>query len=429
MTFQAETGALLDRARKYERQGRAAEAAAVFAKAAEAMEAHGDRMSAVAVRARQARALAAAGTTGEAQRLLDVLDRGAAALPAEVRAAWTPRPRTCSRRPGGRARPRGAPGRRCRRSGRCTTRSGPGPRACTRRGSSWRTPGRAGRSGRCASCWRRCRRAGTTTGRSPSCSRTPSGGPTGTTTSSSPTRAVPRGGGSPPPWPWGRTWPSATGSPGTPSPTAARATTGSCWSATGGSPTPRAGASRWTRCSTRRTATRPSRWCSTGAGAAPGARVARGDRRLVPRARHLRRDRPAGRGAVRPDPAVRGAVPADGLLPPDGRVESVYGYDFGRAVNMARWGLNAGYCDAEEAEKCVLTAGHRANQVYPSWGRSRRGTSSAGCCGSTRASSASGTSARSPPPHPLRGPRQPVAAHGLGLTAPPPVSRGRRCRR
>ncbi|KAB2362747.1 DUF1266 domain-containing protein, partial [Actinomadura montaniterrae] len=58
---------------------------------------------------------------------------------------------------------------------------------------------------------------------------------------------------------------------------------------------------------------------------------------------------------------------ADGLLAPDGRVESVYGYDFGRAVNMARWGLNAGYCDAEEAEKCVLVAGHRANQVYGSW--------------------------------------------------------------
>ncbi|WP_131762606.1 DUF1266 domain-containing protein [Actinomadura fibrosa] len=58
---------------------------------------------------------------------------------------------------------------------------------------------------------------------------------------------------------------------------------------------------------------------------------------------------------------------ADGLLAPDGRVESVYGYDFGRAVNMARWGLNAGYCDAEEAEKCVLLAGHRAHQVYPSW--------------------------------------------------------------
>ncbi|WP_344283849.1 DUF1266 domain-containing protein [Actinomadura napierensis] len=58
---------------------------------------------------------------------------------------------------------------------------------------------------------------------------------------------------------------------------------------------------------------------------------------------------------------------ADGLLAPDGLVESVYGYDFGRAVNMARWGLNAGYCDAEEAEKCVLRAGHHANQVYPSW--------------------------------------------------------------
>uniref|UniRef100_UPI001041AC0E DUF1266 domain-containing protein n=1 Tax=Actinomadura roseirufa TaxID=2094049 RepID=UPI001041AC0E len=58
---------------------------------------------------------------------------------------------------------------------------------------------------------------------------------------------------------------------------------------------------------------------------------------------------------------------ADGLLPPDGRVESVFGYDFGRAVNMARWGLGAGYCDAEEAEKRVLTAGHRAHQVYTSW--------------------------------------------------------------
>lgn len=58
---------------------------------------------------------------------------------------------------------------------------------------------------------------------------------------------------------------------------------------------------------------------------------------------------------------------ADGLLPPDGRVESVFGYDFGRAVNMARWGLNAGYCDAEEAEKSVLTAGQRAHQVYASW--------------------------------------------------------------
>ncbi|MBE1535982.1 DUF1266 domain-containing protein [Actinomadura algeriensis] len=58
---------------------------------------------------------------------------------------------------------------------------------------------------------------------------------------------------------------------------------------------------------------------------------------------------------------------ADGLLGPDERVESVYGYDFGRAVNMARWGLGAGYCDAGEAEKCVTTAGQRAHRVYASW--------------------------------------------------------------
>ncbi|MEU5882610.1 DUF1266 domain-containing protein [Spirillospora sp. NPDC047279] len=57
----------------------------------------------------------------------------------------------------------------------------------------------------------------------------------------------------------------------------------------------------------------------------------------------------------------------DGLLPADGRVDSVIGYDFGRAVNMARWGLNAGYCDGEAAEDGVLRAGHYATQVYDSW--------------------------------------------------------------
>lgn len=86
MTFQADTGAVLDRARKYERQGRAEEAAAAYANAAEAMEARGDLASAAAARARYARALAAAGRTGEAQRVLDLLDRAAASMPAEVRA-------------------------------------------------------------------------------------------------------------------------------------------------------------------------------------------------------------------------------------------------------------------------------------------------------------------------------------------------------
>ncbi|MFC4913831.1 DUF1266 domain-containing protein [Actinomadura gamaensis] len=58
---------------------------------------------------------------------------------------------------------------------------------------------------------------------------------------------------------------------------------------------------------------------------------------------------------------------ADGLLRPHGHVTSVYGYDFGRAVNMARWGLNAGYCDGEAAQDCSLTAGYRAYRTYDSW--------------------------------------------------------------
>ncbi|MEV4677428.1 hypothetical protein AB0K34_37735, partial [Actinomadura sp. NPDC049382] len=86
MMVQGDPGALLERARKFERQGRSAEAAAAFAEAAGAMEARGDWPDAAAVRARYARALAAAGDVAKAQRVVDTLDRGAASLPAEVRA-------------------------------------------------------------------------------------------------------------------------------------------------------------------------------------------------------------------------------------------------------------------------------------------------------------------------------------------------------
>lgn len=58
---------------------------------------------------------------------------------------------------------------------------------------------------------------------------------------------------------------------------------------------------------------------------------------------------------------------ADGLLPRDGHVDSVLAYDFGRAVNMARWGLLAGYCDQETAESCVLRAGELSRRTYGSW--------------------------------------------------------------
>jgi hypothetical protein len=58
---------------------------------------------------------------------------------------------------------------------------------------------------------------------------------------------------------------------------------------------------------------------------------------------------------------------ADGLLPPDGIVNSVLGYDFGRAVNMARWGFGARFCDRRAAESIVLRAGELTRRHYVSW--------------------------------------------------------------
>jgi hypothetical protein len=58
---------------------------------------------------------------------------------------------------------------------------------------------------------------------------------------------------------------------------------------------------------------------------------------------------------------------ADGLLPPNWIVNSVLGYDFGRAVNMARWGFGARFCDQRTAESIVLRAGELTRQYYTSW--------------------------------------------------------------
>lgn len=58
----------------------------------------------------------------------------------------------------------------------------------------------------------------------------------------------------------------------------------------------------------------------------------------------------------------------DGLLPHDGIVTSVFGYDFGRAVNMARWGFGGRFCDYPTAERIVLRAGELCRQHYTSWG-------------------------------------------------------------
>jgi hypothetical protein len=58
---------------------------------------------------------------------------------------------------------------------------------------------------------------------------------------------------------------------------------------------------------------------------------------------------------------------ADGLLAPDAGVASIIGWDVGRAVELARWGLAVGYCDALTAELMVLEAGAIARRYHESW--------------------------------------------------------------
>ncbi|WP_412517625.1 DUF1266 domain-containing protein [Actinomadura madurae] len=369
MTIQAETGALLDRARKYERQGRPAEAAAVFAKAAEAMEAHGDRMSAVAVRARQARALAAAGTTGEAQRLLDVLDRGAAALPAEVRAGLDAQAAHV-------LAAAGRTGEAARRAWSAMSAFG-----------ALHDPKRAGAAGVHAARLI-LKDAGPRGAERPLrelLAQMPPGGDDHRQVAKLLADAERRPGRDhdvlvtdPGSAAWGRL---------------AAALAVGAHLAVGNGVAWNALADRGAR-DDRVLLERD--WGITGAEGWREQMNALLDAQNSDPAIQMvldRRGRGTGERAWREaitawcrerdisDETVRQVVGlsgqilryearfrADGLLPPDGRVESVYGYDFGRAVNMARWGLNAGYCDAEEAEKCVLTAGHRANQVYPSWG-------------------------------------------------------------
>jgi hypothetical protein len=58
---------------------------------------------------------------------------------------------------------------------------------------------------------------------------------------------------------------------------------------------------------------------------------------------------------------------ADGLLPAGGHVHSTLAYDLGRAVTMARWGLEAQFCDQATAERLIIGAGERCLRHYASW--------------------------------------------------------------
>ncbi|HET6861121.1 MAG TPA: DUF1266 domain-containing protein, partial [Streptomyces sp.] len=58
---------------------------------------------------------------------------------------------------------------------------------------------------------------------------------------------------------------------------------------------------------------------------------------------------------------------ADGILSPEGRVDTLAAFDYGRAVNVVRMALGARYIDPSEAEQAVLRIGERARQAYGSW--------------------------------------------------------------
>ncbi|MFI7291815.1 DUF1266 domain-containing protein [Streptomyces anulatus] len=58
---------------------------------------------------------------------------------------------------------------------------------------------------------------------------------------------------------------------------------------------------------------------------------------------------------------------ADGVLDPDGRVDTLAAFDLGRAVNVVRLALGARYGDPHEAEQDVLRLGELARAAYSSW--------------------------------------------------------------
>ncbi|MFJ6613800.1 DUF1266 domain-containing protein [Streptomyces sp. NPDC091289] len=58
---------------------------------------------------------------------------------------------------------------------------------------------------------------------------------------------------------------------------------------------------------------------------------------------------------------------ADGVLAPDGRVDTLAAFDLGRAVNVVRLALGARYGDPHEAEQDVLRLGELARAAYASW--------------------------------------------------------------
>ncbi|TDC46719.1 DUF1266 domain-containing protein [Actinomadura sp. KC345] len=367
MTYQG----MLERARKLERQGKHTEAAAAYADAAGEMEGRGDWTAAVAARARSARALAAAGSTGEAQRVLDTLDRAAASMPAEVRAgvdAQAAHVLAAAGRTGEAARRawsamsafsslhdhRRADGAGVHAARLIVKDAGPrGALRPLRELLAQMPPGGEGHrqvAELLADAERRPDRDhdilvtdpdGTSWGRLAAALAVGAHLAVGNGVAWN-TLGAPDGGSGDDKALLERDW-------GVTDHESWRERMDVLLDAQNSDPAIQMVLDQRGRGTGRREWRQAVvAWCRE----------------------HDISDETIRQVAELPDLVLRyeARFRADGLLKPDGRIESVYGYDFGRAVNMARWGLNAGYCEAEEAEKCVLTAGGRAGQVYSSWG-------------------------------------------------------------
>ena len=57
----------------------------------------------------------------------------------------------------------------------------------------------------------------------------------------------------------------------------------------------------------------------------------------------------------------------DGVIAPDAIVATQAAWDWGRCVNMARWGLACGFCDRTTAEQIVRHAGGLCVRAYADW--------------------------------------------------------------
>ena len=59
----------------------------------------------------------------------------------------------------------------------------------------------------------------------------------------------------------------------------------------------------------------------------------------------------------------------DGVIAPDAIVATQDSWDWGRCVNMARWGLSCGFCDRTTAEQIIRHAGSLCARTYADWGQ------------------------------------------------------------